>query len=79
MYYDFQVEIPSVKGKIITKKKGSATYVLYQYDSDYKSDRKYTIPKRAIIGKVSETDTSQMYPNEKFQDFFSDAVSAGRT
>lgn len=74
MYYDFQVEIPSVKGKIITKKKGSATYVLYQYDSDYKSDRKYTIPKRAIIGKVSETDTSQMYPNEKFQDFFSDAV-----
>ena len=74
MYYDFQVEIPSVKGKIITKKKGSATYVLYQYDSDYKSDRKYAIPKRAIIGKVSEVDPSQMYPNEKFQDFFADAV-----
>lgn len=74
MYYDFQVEIPSVKGKIITKKKGSATYVLYQYDSDYKSERKYAIPKRAIIGKVSATDASQMYPNEKFQAFFTDAV-----
>ena len=49
MYYDFQVEIPEAKGKIITKKKGSVTYVLYQYGQEYKSEKRYAIPKRAII------------------------------
>ncbi len=41
MYYDFQVEIPEAKGKIITKKKGSVTYVLYQYGQEYKSRGAY--------------------------------------
>ena len=30
MYYNLAVKIPSVPGKIITKKKGEATYVLCQ-------------------------------------------------
>ena len=74
MYYDFAVAIPSEKGKIITKKKGSATYVLYQYGQDYHRDKKYSVPKRTIIGKISDLDSSQMYPNERYQTYFPDAA-----
>ena len=74
MYYDFAVAIPSEKGKIITKKKGSATYVLYQYGQDYHRDKKYSVPKRTIIGKISDTDPARMYPNERYQTYFPDAV-----
>lgn len=48
MYYDFQVEIPEAKGKIITKKKGSVTYVLYQYGQEYKSEKMH-IPQELRI------------------------------
>lgn len=34
MYFDYAVAIPLEKGKIITKKKGNAVYVLYQHRSD---------------------------------------------
>lgn len=77
MYYDFQVEIPKAKGKIITKKKGSVTYVLYQYGQEYKSEKRYAIPKRAIIGKVSSENSSMMFPNEQYQGYFPDAVLPG--
>ena len=50
MYYDFAVKIPAEKGKIFTKDKGGASYVLFQYGTEYKADRKYAVPKRAIIG-----------------------------
>lgn len=73
MYLDTTVKIPEQKGKIITKKKGGATYILYQYGSDYKQDKKYAVPLRAIVGKVSPDDPSAMYPNEKFQIYFPDA------
>lgn len=74
MYYDLPVAIPAVKGKIITKKKGGSTYVLFQYGQDYKSDRKYAIPQRAIIGKVNPDNTTSMFPNEKYEKYFPDAV-----
>ena len=74
MYYDFEVDIPAVKGKIITKNKGGATYVLYQYGQEYKSDKRYSIPKRTIIGKVSENDPKMMIPNERFQLYFPDVA-----
>ena len=82
MYYDFQVEIPEAKGKIITKKKGSVTYVLYQYGQEYKSEKRYAIPKRAIIGKVSSENSSMMFPNSEIwlPDFcFSIAVTRAST
>ena len=65
MYLNTTVKIPEQKGKIIAKKKGDTTYILYQYGSDYKQDRKYAIPLRAIVGKVSPEDPGSMYPNEK--------------
>lgn len=74
MYYDFTVKIPDVKGKIIIKKKGNASYVLFEYGRDYKPDKKYAVPKRSIIGKRSDTDSSLMYPNEHYQDYFPEAI-----
>ena len=74
MYLNTTVKIPEIKGKIVSKKKGGATYILYQYGSDYNPEKRYAIPLRAIIGKVSPEDATLMYPNEKFQVFFPDAV-----
>ena len=73
MYLNTKVQIPSIKGKIITKKKGDATYILYQYGSEYNKEKQYSVPKRAIVGKVSGDDSTQMFPNEKFQIYFPDA------
>ena len=41
MYLNTTVKIPVVKGKIITKKKGGTTYVLYQYGSVYNHEKRY--------------------------------------
>ena len=70
MYFNSTVKIPDSKGKIITKKKGDASYILYQYGTEYNKDKKYSVPKRCIIGKVSEKDPSLMFPNEKFETYF---------
>lgn len=72
MYLNTSVKIPSVKGKIITKKKGNASYILYQYGSEYNEEKKYAVPQRAIVGKVSPEDSTLMFPNEKFQIYFPD-------
>jgi len=73
MYLNTSVKIPDEKGKIITKKKGDATYVLYQYGSEYNPEKQYSIPRRAIIGKVSPDNPELMSPNEKFMIYFPDA------
>jgi len=74
MYSDFSVEIPDTKGKITIKKKGNASYVLYEYARIYNSDRHYNVPKRAIIGKVNPEDSSTMYPNESYLEYYPDAA-----
>lgn len=73
MYLNTTIVIPEMKGKIISKRKGGTTYILYQYGSQYNPDKQYAVPLRAIIGKVSPSDTSLMFPNEKFQVYFPDA------
>ena len=73
MYLNTTVKIPEVKGKIISKKKGGTTYILYQYGSEYNPDKKYAVPLRTIVGKVSSSDATLMFPNEKFQIYFPDA------
>ena len=74
MYYDFTVKIPDAPGKIVLKKKGDSVYVQYEYDRVYDAERKFNIPKRAIIGKVCEAHPSSMHPNEKYQECFPSAV-----
>lgn len=73
MYLNTTVKIPEIKGKIITKKKGGTTYILYQYGSEYNPEKRYAVPLRAIVGKVSSADNTLMFPNEKFQIYFPDA------
>jgi transposase len=74
MYHDFTIEIPDIKGKITFKKKGESSFVLFEYQRVYDPLRKFNIPKRSIIGKVSEENDSQMYPNENYQTHFPTAV-----
>ena len=74
MYLNTTVKIPEVKGKIILKNKNGTTYVQYQYGSEYKKDKQYAVPLRAIVGKKSETDPTLMFPNEKFQVYFPDVM-----
>ena len=66
------VKIPKIKGKIIAKKKGTTTYILYQYGSEYHPEKQYSVPLRTIIGKISASDSTLMIPNEKFQSYFPD-------
>lgn len=73
MYLNTTVKIPEMKGKIISKKKGGTTYILYQYGSEYNPDKKYAVPLRTIVGKVSPSDATLMFPNEKFHVYFPDA------
>ena len=74
MYYDFTVPIPQIPGKIVFKFKGSTSYVLYQHGQIYKPEKQYVIPQRTIIGKRVPNDMALMFPNEKYQEFFPDAV-----
>ena len=74
MYHDFEVGLPKVKGKIITRKKGAATYILYQYGSKYNPEKKYAVPQRTIIGKVNPEHPDHMFPNEKYEEYFPDAA-----
>lgn len=74
MFHKSTVEIPHERGKIITKKKGDATYILYQYGQVYKPDKKYAIPQRTVIGKVNPDKPDTMFPNEHFEEYFPDAV-----
>ncbi len=72
MYLNTTVKIPEIKGKIITKKKGTTTYILYQYGSEYHPEKQYSVPLRTIVGKISSSDSTLMIPNEKFQSYFPD-------
>jgi hypothetical protein len=52
------------------ERKGSATYILYQYGQEYNPEKKYSVPKRKSIGKVIPEQPGFMYPNESFSEFF---------
>ena len=73
MYLDVLVKVPEVKGKITHKVKGNVTYVNYEVGREYFPDRKYTIPKRVIIGKLVKGQEGMMRPNQNFLTYFPDA------
>ena len=70
MYLDFLVEVPSEKGKITTKPKGDAIYVNYELGREYDPDKKYNVPKRVTIGKLSKANDRMMVPNQNFLTYF---------
>lgn len=74
MYYDFLVEIPEVKGRISRNKRGGTTYIEYTYDRKYIPEKRYNIPLRTTIGKVSTDNPDKMYPNPNFEKYFPDVV-----
>lgn len=73
MYLEYIVKIPDAPGKLLYEKRGDITYIKYEYDRIYDPQRKYTLPKRATIGKVSKGDSTMMQPNQTFLKYFPDA------
>lgn len=73
MYLDFLVKLPEAKGKYTYRNRNGVTYVEYEYDRTYDPKRKYTFPKRATIGKLSEEDRTMLQPNTNFLKYFPDA------
>ena len=84
MYYDYTVEIPRIRGKIVKNTIKKTTYVCYEFDRVYNSEKKYNTPKRTTIGKVCSDDPKRMYPNLNYLKFFPDAeipeeIESGRS
>lgn len=73
MYLDAYVKIPDVKGKITFRTKGGTTYVEFEYDRVYSSEKRYTDVRRKTIGKLADEENHVMQPNENFIKFFPDA------
>lgn len=74
MYYDFLVEIPKKPGKITKNKRGKTTYIEYTYGRKYLPEKKYNIPQRTTIGKMSDENSGMMYPNPNYEKYFPAAV-----
>jgi hypothetical protein len=74
MYYDFLVKIPENTGKISRNKRGATTYIEYTYDRKYLPEKKYNVPMRTTIGKLSSDNPTMMYPNPNFEKYFPDVV-----
>ena len=74
MYYDFLVKIPENTGKISKNKRGATTYIEYTYDRKYLPEKKYNVPMRTTIGKLSSDNPTMMYPNPNFEKYFPDVV-----
>ena len=70
MYIDVLVDVPKEKGKITIYSKGKSSYVNYEIDRVYDPVRKFNIPKRVTIGKLSEEDRDKMIPNQNFLQYF---------
>ena len=70
MYLDFLVKVPDSRGKITTRAKGNSIYVNYEVGRDYNPNKKYNVPKRVTIGKLSKDDPSMMVPNDRFRTYF---------
>ena len=66
MYLKSRVKIPDVHGKLTRLRRGDVTYIKYEYDRYYDSEKKYTYPQRATIGKLCTDDDTMMIPNEVF-------------
>ena len=56
MYLPVATQIPDCPGRIIRKAKSGTTYIYYQYGQRYNAEKRYAIPERACIGKLTEED-----------------------
>ena len=72
MYFDFLVKIPEQTGRITSNRRGDTTYIEYTYDRSYDPEKKYNVPRRTTIGKLSKADPAMMQPNQNFLKFLQD-------
>lgn len=70
MYFDFLIKIPEDTGKITLNKRGETVYVEYTYERRYIPEKRYNVPRRTTIGKMSADDSAMMYPNPNFLKYF---------
>ena len=56
MYYKTLVKIPTKNSKVTMNKRGNTTYIEYTYDRKYNAEKKYNVPLRTTIGKMSAED-----------------------
>jgi hypothetical protein len=73
MFFDFQADVPDARGLLVQKKRGNYYSIEYEYDRVYDPVKKYTYPKRAMIGRHEKKDDPKMYPNQNFLKYFPDA------
>ena len=70
MYMNFTVPIPGKDSGVTTKVIKGTTYVYYERERKYDPVKQHTIPMTTTIGKVTEDDPSEMYPNGNFLKYF---------
>ena len=70
MQYNFTVKIPTETKKIAFQKQKDVVYVLYETERVYSPAKKYTYPKRTMIGRRCSEDPELMYPNDNFFIYF---------
>ena len=70
MYFDFLVKVPEGTGKITLNRRDGVSYVEYTYERRYIPEKRYNVPKRTTIGKLSDKDQTLMYPNPNFIKYF---------
>lgn len=73
MYLDAVVSVPDVPGKITSRPKGKSIYVEFEYAREYLPEKRYTIARRKVIGKLVGDNESLMNPNENFLKYFPDS------
>ena len=72
LYLDYTVKIPVVEGKIVRRTVKDTAYVYYEYDRTYNRDKQYTNVSRVTIGKVTDSDSRMMFPNQNYLVYFPD-------
>lgn len=73
VYLNCTVPIPEKKSGITTKTIKGTTYVYYEYERKYDSQKQYTVPMTTTIGKLCEENPDEMIPNGNFVKFFPEA------
>ncbi len=73
MYYKNTVKIPLDSKKVVFQKRKDQAYVLFEVEREYSEEKKYTFPKRVMIGKRCTEDATLMHPNDKYYQIFPDA------
>ncbi len=71
MYYDVSIEISSIPGKTALLRKKDVTYVQLETGRTYNPQKKYNVPSRKIIGKLT-ANPAYMHPNDTFFAWFPD-------